>query len=268
MELFLEGGLPASVVELPVGEDPDSFLEKEGKEAFTGRLAKARPIFDYFIRDTISAQDIGSVEGKVKVVDDIAPQLKKIADPVERDLYIREVGRLIGVNERTLLKKVGGANVSTAEIVPQEKKIRRGNDTEEMLLALMGKYPEVAGKIAEYGVPNLFSAGLQPVAEAILERLDSGAPTDWGLILDQVEVPEERNRLASLFVKDGHLEGFDPLKMFEDLRKSKEKEALKRIKELKKDLARLEANEEYDTPRYRELQEEIKELCIKKSQLQ
>src|SRR6185369_138039 len=34
MELFLEGGLPASVVELPAGDDPDSFLRKEGADAF------------------------------------------------------------------------------------------------------------------------------------------------------------------------------------------------------------------------------------------
>lgn len=264
MELFLEGGVPASVVELPTGEDPDSFLRKEGNAAFAARVAKARPIFDFFIRDQVSSHDTGSVEGKVKVVEELAPHLRKISNLVERDLYLREIARVLGINERTLAKKIGGTTVTTAEFVPQREKTRRRADTEDMLLALMGKYPEVAGKVAEYGVANLFSPGLVPVADAILAQMREGRDVDWGLLLDQVEAPEERSRLASLFVSDAHLEGINALEMFDGLCKSKEKEALRKIKYLSRELDK----EEYGSPRYQEIQEEIKELCIKKSQLQ
>jgi hypothetical protein len=44
-----------------------------------------------------------------------------------------------------------------------------------MLLALMGKYPEVAGKVADYGPANLFPEGLLRVAEAIIEQSRGGA---------------------------------------------------------------------------------------------
>jgi DNA primase len=263
MEFFLEGGLPASVVELPVGEDPDSFLRKEGHAAFAARVAKARPIFDCFIRDLVGSHDTGSVEGKVKVVEVLAPYLKKIGNPVERDLYLREIARLLGINERTLAKKIGGATVTTAEFVPQREKTRRRPDTEDMLLALMGKYPEVAGKVAEYGVANLFSPGLVPIAEAILTQMQDGKDVDWGLLLDQVEVLEERSRLAALFVSDAHLEGINALKMFDDLRISKEREALRPINDLIKELNREEAG----SPRYEEIMDEINSLRNKKSQL-
>jgi len=85
-----------------------------------------------------------------------------------------------------------------------------------------------------------------------------------GMILDLVEAPEERSRLSALFVNDAHLEGINALEMLDGLCKSKEKEALRKFKYLSRELDR----EEYDSPRYREIQEEIKELCIKKSQLQ
>jgi len=264
MELFLEGGVPASVVELPAGEDPDSFLRKEGNEAFADRLAKARPVFDFFIRDLIASHDTGCVEGKVKVVGELAPYLKKIGNPVERDLYLREIARLLGENERTLIKAIGGARVTAATFSSQREKTGRRTGTEDMLLALMGKYPEVSGKVAVYGVANLFSPGLVPVAEAILTQMQAGKDVDWGLILDQVEAPEERNRLAALFVRDAHLEGFNPLKMFDDLRISKEREALRSINDLKKELIL----EESGSPRYQEILEEINVLCNKKSQLQ
>ncbi len=263
MELFLEGGIPASVVELPKGEDPDSFLRKEGSEAFNARLTDARPIFDFFVRDLIESHDMGSVEGKVKVIEELAPRMKKIGNPVEKDLYLREIARLLGESERTLMKAFGGARVAVAALSsPPDRKGHRAG-TEDMLLALMGKYPEVGRKVAEYGVANLFSADLVPIAEAILMQTQAGAEVDWGLILDQVEAPEERSRLAALFVRDEHLEGINPLKMFDDLRNSREKAALRKIGDLKKELAR----EESGSARYREILEEIDALRNRKSQL-
>lgn len=263
MELFLEGGLPASVVELPAGDDPDSFIRKEGNDAFAARVAKARPIFDYFIHELIETHDTGSVEGKVQVVDDIAPYLRKISNVVERDLYLREIARLLGVNERTLLKKIGGTTVTATDFVPQQQKTRHKTNTEDMLLALMGKYPEVAGKVAKYGVARLFSADLEPIAEAIVTQSKSGGAVDLGLILDQVESPEERSRLAAIFVNDAHLEGFNPLKMFDDLRISKEREALRQIKTLRKELNSVESG----STRFGEIMEKINTLLNIKSQL-
>ena len=174
MDLFLGGALPAFVVELPQGEDPDSFLKKEGSGAFADRIAKARPIFEWFFRYTLQGADTGTVEGKVAVVEALAPHLKKIDNPVERDLYLREIARVLGVNERTLARKVGGAAVAAAEFSRQRERKRSGTITEDMLLALMGKYPEVAGKVAEYGVANLFPEGLVPVAEAIIAQAAGG----------------------------------------------------------------------------------------------
>ena len=43
------------------------------------------------------------------MIEELAPHLRKIGNPVERDLYLREIARVLGVNERTLAKKIGGA---------------------------------------------------------------------------------------------------------------------------------------------------------------
>jgi DNA primase len=265
MELFLEGGVPASVVELPAGDDPDSFLRKEGADAFAARVTKARPIFDFFFRDVIRSHDTGGVEGKVKVIEELAPHLRKIGNPVERDLYLREIARVLGVNERTLAKKIGGGSVSAAEFDPHREKPRSATGTEDMLLALMGKYPEVAGKVAEYGVANLFSAELAPVAEAILTQVQSGNGVDWGLILDQIEVSGERSRLAALFVSDAHLDEINIHKAFEQCRLTRERALLKEqdAKSLKRELAQLDSESE----RYWEILKILDTLRNKKSQL-
>ncbi len=266
MELFLNGALPAFAVELPTGEDPDSFLKKEGSGAFADRLAKARPIFEWFFRHVVRETNVGTVEGKVSVVEELAPRLKKIGNPVERDLYQKEIARVLGINERALARKIGGAAVAAGEFSPPPRgKKRSGTGTEDMLLALMGKYPEVAGKVVEYGVANLFPAEFLPVAEAIIAQTRQGQEVDWALILDRVGSPEERSRLASLFVDDVHLEEIDVHKAFEQCRLSRERELLKEqdAKSLNRELAQLDS----DSERYWEILRTLDTLRNKKSQL-
>ena len=262
MELFLGGVLPAFVVELPPGEDPDSYLKKEGSAAFFDRVAKARPIFEWFYRHVIQNAVTGTVEGKVAVVAELAPWLKKIVNPVERDLYIPEIARVLGIKDRLL---VDGATVAARELSRQRKGIQPGTTPEDMLLALMGKYPEVAAKVADNGPANLFPPELLPLAEAIISHTSDERGVDWGLILDQVGSAEERSRLAALFVNDVHLEEIDVSKAFEQCRLTRERALLKAQdgKALQRELAQLD----FGSERYWEVLRMLETLRNKKSLL-
>jgi DNA primase len=265
MELFLEGGVPASVVELPAGEDPDSFLKKEGKEAFAERLARARPIFEYFIRDQLASHDTGSVEGKRSVLAALIPRLKLIEDRLQRNLYVAEIARLLGIRENDLRKEVGLEQRTKIAAPPAKTPPKSATNAEELLLALMGKYPEVAHRAGEYGIGRLFPAGLQPAAEAIVDQAGSAGGVDWGDILERVASAEERNRLSALFVDDGHLEEIDAHKAFEQCRQTLERAALQEqdTRALRRELAQLDS----DSDRYWEILKILDALRNKKSQL-
>jgi DNA primase len=265
MELFLEGGLPSSVVELPAGEDPDSFIGKEGKEAFTDRVAKARPIFEYFVRDMMNTHDTGSVEGKRAVLSGIVPLLKMMEDRMQRNLYVAEISRLLGVHENDLRREVGLGKIGDAAAPLTGANKKRASNAEELLLALMGKYPEVARRVKEYGVERLFSLGLLPVAGKILTQTGSPGDVKWGEILEQIESIEERDRLSALFIDDGHLEGIDANKAFEQCRLTRERALLKETdaKALRRELTTLDS----DSERYWEILRILDALRNKKSQL-
>jgi DNA primase len=264
LDLCLDAGFPAYAVELTAGEDPDSFIRKEGGEAFAARLAKARPAVDFLFRDLLRQVDTGTVEGKVRIVDELAPRLAKIANPVERELYLREVSRVLGIDVRSLLKRMGGGPAAEPGTQPaRPQRTMRGAGPEEMLLSLMGRYREVAERVRECGAAGLFRPELLPVADAIVSRTGTDAPIDWGELLELVASPEERGRLAAFLVNDEHLADVDAGKAFDQCRQALERNALKGMKELARELAATDP----DTSRYRELLAEIDALRNKKSQL-
>jgi len=260
MELFLEESFPARVVEVPAEDDPDTFLRREGAAAFAPLLETARPIFEFFYRGLMKNLDTRGVEGKVAFVNEVAPRLLKIADPVERALYEKEISRAVGIDQGMLQQKVG---IAAPRPKPQAKPELRTAGTEEVLLTLMVKFPEVVERVREHGAVKLFSAAHLGVAEAILGQSEAGE-VDLPLILEQLESPEERARLFSLFVEDAHLEDMNALKAFEQCRQTLERGALKGGG---KALARELATVDPDSPRYREILAELEGLRNKKSKL-
>jgi len=265
MDLFLEEDISARVVVLPRGEDPDSFIRKHGVEAFYDRVGNSVPIFEHFVRELCRQTDTGNVEGKVRVLQELAPRFAKMSNLLERDLYLREVSRFVGVEENILRNrfKLGGSPMSANAQIPRKEKGKSGTGAEEMLLSLMGKYPEVAEKVREFGVSQLFSENLILVAESILLQTAAGSKIDWPMILDHVKSPEERNRLISLFVDDRHLEDIDANKAFDQCRLALERTALREMKALVRELA----TEEPGGDRYYDLLQKIDALRNMKSRL-
>jgi DNA primase len=265
MDHFIEEDLPCHVVVLPDGEDPDSFMRKHGVEAFEEKVRNSLPVFEYFIHEQCRQVDTGSVEGKVKVLEELAPRLEKMTNPMERDLYIREVSRFIGVEENILLKRVKRKGAALPQNAPafRKDKGKSGIGAEEMLLLLMGRFPKVAERIREFGISLLFREDLIPVAENILMQISTNSEIDWPKILEQVSSPEERNRLASLFVDDRHLEDIDAEKAFDQCRLVLERAALREMKALAKELAAAESGSD----RYFELLGKMDSLRNRKSRL-
>jgi DNA primase len=264
MELLLDAHLPAFVVELPAGDDPDSFLRREGRDLFLAQVEKARPVLDYYVRDLLQHSETGSVAGKVAAIDAIVPLLRKLTDPVEQDLYLREVARLLAVELRTLQRKLGQQVTEPTSPSKSASAERRVVVTpEETLLLLMGRYPEVVSQAREYGLERLFGAELLPLARMIAAAAADGI--DWSLLLEQVELPELRQRLAALIVNDTHLEEVDPAKAVSDCCRAVERQNLQQqdAKALRQELARLDS----DSPRYWEILRDLDALRNRKSQL-
>jgi DNA primase len=90
----LREGRQISFLFLPEGEDPDTLVRQEGRDAFLARLKKALPLPDYLF-DTLSRQvDLGRLDGRARLVELARPLLSKMPAGVLRQMMLDRLGEL------------------------------------------------------------------------------------------------------------------------------------------------------------------------------
>jgi DNA primase len=97
LDALLQNDLIVRVAEMPGGEDPDSLVRHEGKEAFESRVARARDFFDYWIERETAGVDLGSLGAKMQLARSLAETVSRIRDPLMRGEVVSKVSAHLGV---------------------------------------------------------------------------------------------------------------------------------------------------------------------------
>jgi DNA primase len=265
MELFLEQRIPAYVITLPKGDDPDSFLATHAVDEFIALRDKARPAFEYFVRSLLAETPPDSVDSKVRIIDDIVPRFRKIADVVERDLYEKEICRLLGITTHAFRKRMGGSNLSERDVtVQQSSPANQSSPVQDTLLTLLLNYPEARQEINRLGLERLLSNDYLELAQATVVALgDTDDKQALNNLTEQLERPELRMLLTRLMVADDHLAGIEWRDVLAQCTRSHEKKQLSSIKDIAARLAVLSS----DDPEYGELLKQAEALRNRKSKL-
>jgi DNA primase len=88
LEALLQNDLIVRVVEMPLGEDPDSLVRREGKEEFEKRVTAARDFFDYWIEREAAATDLNSLGAKMQLARTLAELIGRIDNAAMRSEVI------------------------------------------------------------------------------------------------------------------------------------------------------------------------------------
>lgn len=98
LDALLQNDLIVSVVELPVGEDPDSLVRREGKQGFENRIAGAQDFFDYWIEREMRAADVSSLGAKLQLARRLAETVSRVHDPLMRSEVVNKASARLGVS--------------------------------------------------------------------------------------------------------------------------------------------------------------------------
>jgi DNA primase len=106
LDALLRNELLVRVLELPPGEDPDSLVGREGREAVETRLANARDFFDYWIDKEVSSSDLMNLGAKMEVARRLGQTIGRVNDPLLRGEIVSKASARLGVSRSDFEKGV------------------------------------------------------------------------------------------------------------------------------------------------------------------
>ena len=134
---------------LPVEHDPDSYVREFGHDAFEAKLDESEPLSAYLLRELKGRVDLGSLEGRSKLLAEAKPLLKRLAAPGLRVQLVKalalaagmepvEAARLLDVRDGVVARPSGDRPAPAR----QDRAPMRGNEA-TLLRAILGA-PELA----------------------------------------------------------------------------------------------------------------------------
>ncbi|MCW9707246.1 DNA primase [Aliifodinibius sp. 1BSP15-2V2] len=108
INIALREGMDVKLLELPEGEDPDSFVRQFGKDSFLELKQEASE--DFLTYQIHKAKDEGRWEApteKKKVINEILESIAHMPDPVSRETFVQHLNSKAKVGDRALFDELG-----------------------------------------------------------------------------------------------------------------------------------------------------------------
>ncbi|MBI2973231.1 MAG: DNA primase [Armatimonadetes bacterium] len=208
MGLFEEAEMSVRVVVLPSG-DPDAYLRETGGEAFRSLVVQALPVFEYQLAMATSRHDPKSVEGKVRITEELVPILAAVRNPIRQAEYIREVAERLDLREDALRQRLRGT-VRGRSAVEVSMPVLAGPDrarhqAERILLHLMVLEPPLRETVAGQLSASEFADPRHQALAGVLLGSREGPEVLQELIEDE----EAKRLLMHLVFEEPPVEGKD-----------------------------------------------------------
>jgi DNA primase len=198
-------------VELPAGEDPDSYLKTAGAEAYRQRLTAAPVYMEWLVRRSAVEHEVGTPQGKAAYLNALLPALLRIESAVERAAWLPLIVASGGLDERAaeqelrraIVAKRTSVNVpaSPAHEAPAQARIGL-LPAEKWLLALMLEGREGVGDALDM----LHDADLQGLRSEEVLRAAKGLAAGGRAVAPEAladTVGEESRRMLREIAVDG-----------------------------------------------------------------
>lgn len=157
--IFARHGVDLRILVLPRGMDPDAFVSEFGREAFEALAEKAVGVIPFLMVLAVEKHGL-SIEGKIKIIDEITPRLAEVEDRAARSLYIRDISQRLGVDETAVLEKVRRfqpGNTAAEDNGRANNITGLNSDKREMqMISMMLQCPEIRKKIIERHILDFF----------------------------------------------------------------------------------------------------------------
>ena len=103
-ELFKSEGIEVKVITLPGEDDPDTYILKNGKEAFLALINNAIYYSDFKIKNLSRNRNFASSEEKANYIHDVLEEASKINDTIRTEIILKDLAKKFEIGYNTLEK--------------------------------------------------------------------------------------------------------------------------------------------------------------------
>ncbi|HEX6162615.1 MAG TPA: DNA primase [Vicinamibacterales bacterium] len=120
-ELLVSEGFDVNVVQLPGGEDPDTFIQKQGRDAFLAQLKKSRPYLEFLLDRAAAEHDLARDDSRRDFLKRMLGVASRIPDPAVRDQFADRLAHKARVTEDVVRAEIRKAAAARKTDLPAER---------------------------------------------------------------------------------------------------------------------------------------------------
>ena len=105
-----------------LGDDPDSFINKHGKQRFNELINEGKTLSEFFFSQIKKIDDVGTLEGRSKIASYAIDLIRTINNTILREAFISETSKIIEIPIEKLLSKPTSAKPELASRHEEEQR--------------------------------------------------------------------------------------------------------------------------------------------------
>lgn len=219
IEILLKHDFEIKILSLPKGEDPDTFINKNGKEAFEEVLQKAQSFLDYQSSRYEAMGWFADASKQTEAIRELVKSIALVNDELKRTILIKNIARKFRLRENLIETELGkelnknfsrDLRSSKALSARTQEKIdkvivedQKENSLEKEFIKLLFEgNEEVIGYILDNVPPEDFKTDkFRYIAEIICEAYKKNIVSPSAYI-EKIDDPEIKNYILNLTMKE------------------------------------------------------------------
>ncbi|EFH3261156.1 DNA primase [Escherichia coli] len=162
---YMADGRQLRFMFLPDGEDPDTLVRKEGKEAFEARMEQAQPLSMFLFNNLLPQVDLSSPDGSTKLAALALPLINQVPGDAHRIQLRQMLGLKLGIFDDTQLDRLVPKQAENSVVRPVQQ-IKR--TPMRILIGLLIQNPGLAPLVPPLqGLNQTKQPGLDLFAELV-----------------------------------------------------------------------------------------------------
>lgn len=118
---YMTDGRQLRFMFLPDGEDPDTLVRKEGKEAFEARMEQAQPLSMFLFNSLLPQVDLSSPDGSTQLAALALPLISQVPGDAHRIQLRQMLGLKLGIFDDTQLDRLMPKQAESGVVRPAQQ---------------------------------------------------------------------------------------------------------------------------------------------------